>query len=209
MPACSMSCSSSISPTISSTTSSMVTRPSVPPNSSTTMARWMRCERIRASRSRTPIDSGMNKGSRISAEDGPVARRVDGRLEDILDVNHADHFVEALAVDGQTAVLGFGKSPYQIVEGNRRRHGDHVAASDADVARRPLAEVEQVAEHLPLGGREIARDRALNPPPRRSLPRSRREASARCPRRRSASACRARAAIRLRRAASPSARSPR
>ena len=100
----------------------------------------------------------MNKGSRSSVEDGSLLRRLDGRLEHILDVNHPDNFVEALAVDRETAVLGFGKSPYQIVEGNRRGHADHFAASDADVARGPLAEMQQVAEHLPFGRREIARD---------------------------------------------------
>ena len=112
-PASASSCSSSISPTISSTTSSIVTRPSVPPNSSTTMARWMRSARIRASSSMTPIDSGTNKGSRISAGERAVARRVDVGDEDVLDVDHADDFIEAFAIDRQAAVAGVGEGAGQ------------------------------------------------------------------------------------------------
>ncbi len=80
--------------------------------------------------------------------------------EDVLDVNHADDLVEAFAIDGQAAVPGVGEGADQLVEADRRRHRDDVAAGDADVARGPLAEVEQVAEHLPLGRRQVAGDRA-------------------------------------------------
>ena len=77
-------------------------------------------------------------------------------------------------------------------------HGDDVAASHADVAGGLVAEMQQVAEHLPLGGREVAGDgprilglldRFLDLLAQRRLG---------CPRRRSGGACRATAAIRPR-----------
>src|SRR5690606_17321345 len=57
--------SSSISPTISSSTSSMVMSPAVLPNSSKTMARWMRLDRNSRNKSLSPLDSGMNSTGRI------------------------------------------------------------------------------------------------------------------------------------------------
>ncbi len=79
--------------------------------------------------------------------------------ENILDVDHADHLVEAIAVDRKPAVLGVGERPHKLVEADRGRHRDDIASSDANVARRPLAEVKQVAEHLALGRSEVAGDR--------------------------------------------------
>ena len=124
MPASASSCSSSMSPTISSTTSSIVTRPSVPPNSSTTIARWVRWLRIRASRSITPIDSGTNKRLAHQRGDRAVARRIDVGDEHVLDVDHADHLIEAFAIDRQAAVAGVGEGADQLVE------------ADASTARR-------------------------------------------------------------------------
>ena len=170
----------------------------MPPNSSTTMARWMRSARIRASRSITPIDSGTNNGSRISAAIDAVAAGVEVGHEDVLDVDHADHLIEAFAIDGQAAVAGVGEGADQIVEADVDGHGDDVAAGDADVAGGLLAEMQQVAQHLPLGGREVAGDRprilglvdrVLDLVAQRRLG---------LPRRRSGAACRATSAIRRR-----------
>ena len=64
----------------------------------------------------TPIDSGTNNGSRISAVDRAVARRIDVGHEHVLDVDHADHFIEAVAIDRQAAVPGIGERADQVVE---------------------------------------------------------------------------------------------
>ena len=100
MPASASSCSSSMSPTISSTTSSIVTRPSVPPNSSTTMARWIAL----GAHPREKLDHAHRFGDeqRLAHQrvQRAVARRIDAREEDVLDVDHPDDRIEALAVDG-------------------------------------------------------------------------------------------------------------
>ena len=68
-----------------------------------------RC-RIRASKSSTPIDSGTNKGVRSSAVDRARSRLGSNmRLEHVLDVNHADDFIEAVAGDRQAAMPGLGE----------------------------------------------------------------------------------------------------
>ncbi|MCY1546559.1 hypothetical protein D9M68_825600 [compost metagenome] len=59
--------SSSISPTISSSTSSMVMRPATRPNSSITMARWLRLPRNSRSRSFRPLLSGTKVAGRSRA----------------------------------------------------------------------------------------------------------------------------------------------
>ena len=57
-PGASRSYSSAISPTISSMMSSIVTRPAVPPYSSTTTAKWLWSRCISRSRSSTGLLSG-------------------------------------------------------------------------------------------------------------------------------------------------------
>ena len=69
----------------------------------------MRSARIRASSSITPIDSGTNSGSRISAASERSRVGVDVGDEHVLDVDHADDFIEALAIDRQAAVAGVGE----------------------------------------------------------------------------------------------------
>ena len=68
--------------------------------------------------------------------DRAVARRVDAGDEHVLDVDHADHLIEALAIDRQPAVAGIGEGADELVEADVARHRDDVAAGDADVARR-------------------------------------------------------------------------
>ena len=104
----------------------------------------------------TPIDSGTNKGSRIKAFIERSRLSVDAGQEHVLHVNHADHFIEAFAEDGQTAVTRVDEGVHQVVEADVVRHGHDVAASHANVAGGLLAEVEEVAQHLTFGGGEIA-----------------------------------------------------
>ena len=51
----------------------------------------------------------------------PVARSVDVGDEHVLDVDHADDVIEALAIDRQAAVAGVGEGLDQLVEADVRR----------------------------------------------------------------------------------------
>ncbi len=139
--------------------------------------------------------------------DRTVARRVDAGDEHVLDVDHADHLIEALAIDGQAAVAGVGERADEVVEADAARHGDDVTARDANVARGLLAKVQQVAQHLPLGRAEVARDRMRAAAFLRLVDRVldlRAQGRLGLRRRRSGGACSATAESRLRRLASPS-----
>ena len=77
-------------------------------------------------------------------------------VEDVLDVDHPDHFIQAVAGHRQAAVPGLGEggesSSMLIVCGT----DDDLAARDRDLARGAVAEVKQVAQHLPLERGEVA-----------------------------------------------------
>src|SRR5438270_10297354 len=85
-------------------------------------------------------------------------RGVDAGHEDVLDVHHADHVIEAFAIDRKAAVAGIGEGLDQILEADVRRDGHDIAARDGDFARGLLAEMQHVAKHLALYRREIAGD---------------------------------------------------
>ena len=87
-----------------------------------------------------------------------VASRLDVRHEHVLDVDHADDLIEALAIDRQPAVSRVRECTHEIFEADVTRHGDNVASGHADFAGRLLAEMEQVAQHLALDRAEVAGD---------------------------------------------------
>src|SRR5437868_11814330 len=89
-----------------------------------------------------------------------IARNIDVGDEDILDVKHADHLIEALAIDWQAAVASVGECLDQLIEADIRGHGDDVAPRDRDLACRLVAEMQQVAQHLAFGRREVPGNRA-------------------------------------------------
>ena len=83
-----------------------------------------------------------------------LAAREDG--EHVLDVDHADDGIELAAIDRQAAVPGLGE---QLDEGGEARallDRDDVGARHADVAGVALAEVEEIAHHLPFERRQVA-----------------------------------------------------
>ena len=126
----------------------MVMIPSVPENSSTTIARWMRLARMSASTSSAPRACGTKSGWRISV--GPVGgRRLAGgeEREHVLDVHHADHLVERVAIDRQARMAVLGEQRDQLVPAGVGGDGDDLAARDRHVVGVVLAEVEQVAQH--------------------------------------------------------------
>ena len=93
--------SSRISPTICSSTSSSVTMPEVPPNSSTTTARWLALRwKSRSCRS-SDLASGTHSTGRMSRcqSSGPVVGTESGQ---VLGVHHAGHRV-GIAVHHQQA----------------------------------------------------------------------------------------------------------
>ena len=101
----SSSYSSWISPTISSSRSSIVTRPAVPPYSSSTIAMWTLRRWNSWSRSSTLIDSGTNTGvRRIERSDGRSVDRALQERQQVLGVQDADDLVDRLLVDRDPAV---------------------------------------------------------------------------------------------------------
>jgi len=86
----------------------------------------------------------------------PVAGRVVDRLVDVLDVDHALDMVELGAIDGQAAMLRLGEGRDQVVEADVARDRDDLAAIDRYLARRSIAEMQQVAQPLALERGEVA-----------------------------------------------------
>ena len=96
---------------------------------------------------------------RLAHQRGPVRRRqgaIGEEGEDILDVDHPDHIIERLAVDRHARMAMFGEGRDHLLPANRRIDRDDLPARHRDVIGIVLGEVEQVAQHLPLGPRQIA-----------------------------------------------------
>ena len=90
-------------PTICSRMSSSVTRPAVPPNSSTTTARWLGPRWKSRSWRSSVLPSGTKAAGRMSVCQG-VSVAV-ARGQDVLGVDHAGHRVGMAVVDQQAGVL--------------------------------------------------------------------------------------------------------
>ena len=145
-----LSCSSSSSPTISSTRSSMVTRPSVPPNSSTTTAIRLRVTRISSSRSSTRIEGGTTSRGRMTCSTRE-ALAVAPERQQVLDVDDAQHVVEIArgrrpAASGSAACIVLTTSRSELVAS----HALDVGARHHDVVDPQLAEAQRVADELAL-----------------------------------------------------------
>ncbi len=76
--------------------------------------------------------------------------------EDVLDMDHADDRIEIVAIDRQAAVAGLGEQLDEVGERRLLLDRDDVGARHADIACVPLAEMQQVADHLALERGEIA-----------------------------------------------------
>src|SRR6266850_72539 len=173
----SLSCSSSISPTICSTMSSIDTRPSVPPYSSTTSAKWMREACICAKRSIARIDGGTKSSLRmmfasISGSARSTARRSRpaGRGFFLLAVhvvgtqafavmNDAFRIVECFVLDHQPRMRRAFEQAHQLAKRNVALHRDDVGAMDHHVGDAPLMQAEDIAQHgaLDRGKTDIVR----------------------------------------------------
>jgi hypothetical protein len=131
----------------------------------------------------TSIAPRLGHEQRLAQQRGPVRRwrstvqcHVRQEREHVLDVHHADHFIERFAIDRQAAVAMLGKGGNHFGKAGRGGNGDDFAARDGDVVGIAFAEMEQVLEHLAFHRHQVAigaldrgRVRARAP---RSLPRS-------------------------------------
>ena len=134
----------------------MVMMPSVPEYSSITTARWIRLARMSASTSSAPRACGTNNGWRISARQSSGGSRAGHQeREYVLDVHHSLDFVERLAVHRHAAVAVLGERGNEFVPARAMADRDDLAAGDRNVVGIVLAEMEEVAQHLPLGRRQV------------------------------------------------------
>ena len=77
-------------------------------------------------------------------------------VEHVLDMDHADDRIERLSIDGQAAMPGFRENLDEMVEGGPLFHRDDVGAGDTHIPGITLAEMEEIADHLPLERGQIA-----------------------------------------------------
>ena len=143
-PRTSSSCSSKISPTSSSSRSSSVAMPSVPPNSSSTTARWRRSRCISRSRSPQVRLAGVTDTGRTgSGSPG-------SQLEQIEGVEHADDLVEGPAVHRNPAVAALGEHHPDVLQRRVLVHRHDVGARGHDFAHGADAEGHYAAHHHQL-----------------------------------------------------------
>src|SRR5215467_7027498 len=155
----SSSCSSAISPTICSTMSSIEARPSVPPYSSTTSARWMRVACMRAKRSITRIDGVEIEARRQRFLALSVLFRIDRgprrhESDKVADVHHAYGIVERVVVDNEPGMRGTFENADQFADIDVLLYRNDIRAWNHDVAHPPFAQPENVLEHPAFFGRE-------------------------------------------------------
>ncbi|PAV74855.1 hypothetical protein WR25_14119 [Diploscapter pachys] len=96
---------------------------------------------------------------RLADQSGDARRMVGaGRqnVEHILDVDHADDRIQLPAIDRQAAVPRLREDLYQMREGRIFLDRDDVGTRHANIARVALAEMQQVAHHLPFQRRQVA-----------------------------------------------------
>ena len=136
------------SPTIRATSDSNVTSPAVPPYSSMTSASPTPRRRISASRSSAPSVSGTVSASRASAADVDPAAGGRDRLQQIGDVQDADHVVQILAVHRQAGVAVAADQRDHIVARGVGRDADDLGARYHHLAGGQIREPEHAMEHL-------------------------------------------------------------
>ena len=141
------SCSSRTSPTISSTMSSRVTTPAVPPYSSTTTA--MGCS-LRSWSSRGWTGQGLGDQQRRPGDtaDGGAQAVVERDGQRVLEVDHADDFVDPLLVDREAGQAGGAGEVDHVLGGGRRLQRADLHARGHDVLRGQLGERQRPYEEV-------------------------------------------------------------
>lgn len=96
---------------------------------------------------------------RLAHQHRPVGRRgLAGRKvgEDILDVDHPDHIIQPLTVNGHPRMAMFGEHRDQFIPRNRRIHRNDLAARHGDIIGIMFGKMQQIAQHLPFERSQIA-----------------------------------------------------
>jgi hypothetical protein len=91
---------------------------------------------------------------------GPVALRLlapDQIGEYVLDEDHADHFIERVAIDRHARMAMFGKGGQHIGPWRIMGQRNDLSARDADIGRVQFGKMQQVAQHLTFQHRKVAR----------------------------------------------------
>ena len=152
----SASYSSVISPTISSSRSSMVTRPAVPPYSSTTTAM---CWRVGLHLAQQRVDRlgvghvERRPHHRVDALGGLRRRGASKtRRTDVLEVGEADDVVEVLADHRDPGEAAAQEQRHRLAQVLVALDVDHVGARHHHLAHDGVAELEDRVDHLPLAG---------------------------------------------------------
>ena len=137
------------SPTISSSRSSRVTRPAVPPNSSNTMAIWVRRERNWCSRSLTEIVSGTNRAlaGQVSGRHA-IGFAIGQEGQDVAHVQDADHVVQIILIYRQLGNRLVDRHAGHIRDGLVGLHGHDLRSRPGNLAHDQLTEIDHSREHL-------------------------------------------------------------
>ena len=142
--------SSSISPTISSSTSSIVSRPAVWPNSSMTMAMWLRLVRKSRSRSFSALRLGHEERRAQQRAQVQVGRAL--QLQQVLGHQDADDVVALLLEHRKARVAGADDDVEHLVVRRVDVEQVHVAARDHHVAGGHVGHPDDALEHHPRLG---------------------------------------------------------
>jgi hypothetical protein len=96
---------------------------------------------------------------RLAHERGPVRRRSGAGRDDrehVLDVHHADDLVERIAIDRKARVPVLGEGGDDFLPACGRVERDDLAPRHGHVVGIVFGEMQEVAQHLPLDGRQVA-----------------------------------------------------
>ena len=136
----------------------MVTRPAVPPYSSTTSAMWLRSRCMSRSRASARLESGTKFAGRMTSPTEPApapAPRgglpvVDGASHQVLEVDHADGVVDVLPDDGDAGVPAAQRQGQRLPHALLALDPHHLGAGHHHLAHAGVAEVEHRLDHRPL-----------------------------------------------------------
>ncbi len=134
-----------------------MTRPAVPPYSSSTIAMWTLRRWNSWSRSSTLIDSGTKTGvRRIERRLGALLDRALEERQQVLGVEDADDLVDRVLVDRDPAVALLDDDVDRLLHRGGRGERDHRDARDHDLVDALVAELDDRVDHLLLLGLEDA-----------------------------------------------------
>ena len=138
---------------------SIVTMPTVPPYSSTTIARCACLTRKRLSNFSSDIISGTGMSSRLIFIRSGL--RIAHQRHQLLDVDQADRVIEMPAAKRKAGVPRFERLLHVLIEALLDIEINHFAARRHDIAHHAAAHVERVDQDVAADGRDFVRLFAL------------------------------------------------